>query len=503
MSLTINLYKVRKRPNSTYLPQTADGIYPVTGTIIDGTGVLDLQIRLDFGSTTAPADFNYLQVKDFERYYWVREWEWSPRGWIAHATVDPLASWREQIGESRQYILRSSSSSDGAVVDEYWPAKAGTTIQYTDTVAAEGAPEFSKFYAQGTYILGVIGANSTDGVGAVTYYAFNQQMMNTFMNRLLGGIDWADINASDLAVSLQKAILNPMQYISSCIWFPFQGILGSQVQVAIPLGWWSLPALGAIKIQPGLSQLNFKYTCQIPKHPLAGTRGKYLNLAPYSRYQMWASPCGNIPLDTTLMVDRTELLVQKTVDLVTGQGLVNVGVEAPAGTMQVALRPCQIGVPIELAQITADYIGAAINAVGTIGGVGGGTLGALAKMTPTGAGVAVGAGAIAAGAGIIAGSTSGAFAAIGNAVNSALAQVSGTGSNGSTVAYQYTDHLISYFADMVDDDNANMGRPLCKVMQINQLSGFVLCENADFAAPCTSTELQMIRDYMNSGFFWE
>lgn len=55
----------------------------------------------------------------------------------------------------------------------------------------------------------------------------------------------------------------------------------------------------------------------------------------------------------------------------------------------------------------------------------------------------------------------------------------------------------------MDEDNADLGRPLCKVRKISDVPGYQMIMHADVAIAGTREENQMIKDYMESGYFYE
>ena len=56
---------------------------------------------------------------------------------------------------------------------------------------------------------------------------------------------------------------------------------------------------------------------------------------------------------------------------------------------------------------------------------------------------------------------------------------------------------------LVDENLAEVGRPLCQPKQINTLSGYIQCENADCTISGTHDEAAKVNEYLNSGFFYE
>ena len=95
---------------------------------------------------------------------------------------------------------------------------------------------------------------------------------------------------------------------------------------------------------------------------------------------------------------------------------------------------------------------------------------------------------------------------IGHVANAAAAlspQVRSTGQDGSKL-FTIIPPIIRYqFLPLVEEDNADQGKPLMQNKVINTLSGFIKCveAHADFA--CYSSEKEAIEDYMKNGFFYE
>ena len=147
----------------------------------------------------------------------------------------------------------------------------------------------------------------------------------------------------------------------------------------------------------------------------------------------------------------------------------------------------QIGVPISLSQVVRNYVGAATSALG-------GFTGALSGMV---------AGAAAGPLGIAAGAIAGGGAAIGNAVESMQPRAQTIGSTGSFVSNRGEFRLDHQFFRPIDDDNTHNGRPLCDVRQINTLSGYMLIQDGDVTIAGTASEDSKIRNYLETGFYYE
>ena len=64
-------------------------------------------------------------------------------------------------------------------------------------------------------------------------------------------------------------------------------------------------------------------------------------------------------------------------------------------------------------------------------------------------------------------------------------------------------YLNAKFMTIVDENLTEIGRPLCQVKTIKNLSGYILCQNADAKISGTADEADLVNSYLNSGFFYE
>lgn len=97
--------------------------------------IIDPEIKIATDSN--PTGYNYCNIPIFGRYYWIKNWTYSDARWIASLTVDTLASYRAQISNATEYVVRSSAKYDGNIVDSLYPTKAPIT---TKTVKASSTP---------------------------------------------------------------------------------------------------------------------------------------------------------------------------------------------------------------------------------------------------------------------------------------------------------------------------------------------------------------------------
>ena len=98
-------YQFAKRTNSTKLPSGGQGF----GIDLKAPcNIIDPEIKI--ATQSDPTGFNYCYLPTFSRYYWVKNWTYSDGLWNASLTVDTLASYRDQIGNSTEYVVRSSAN---------------------------------------------------------------------------------------------------------------------------------------------------------------------------------------------------------------------------------------------------------------------------------------------------------------------------------------------------------------------------------------------------------
>lgn len=464
-------YTFSKRINSTMQPSGGTN-YSIE--LKAGSSAINPTIKLDVGQSGNPTAYNYAYISEFNRYYHIRDWRWEERLWVADLTSDPLASFKTNIGSYTAYVSRAAAAYDGDIMDAYYPAKAEITEIKQDATVDPGfiRPDITHSINDGTFVVGVQGKNAAQNGGAVTYYAVKPAAISAITDYLL---DPQNYNIMDIEEDLLKCIFNPMQFIVSCLWFPFSMILGSD---HIEVGWWDINMPTGMQVCKVLSDPVYtrNVTYPIPKHPQAATRGNYLNMQPYSQYMINAGPWGAIPIDNRQLLDESSLSCVMNIDLMTGTG--RLSIVGKNSLVYIEDHVAQIGVPVQLGQNMLNQ-GALFNGIGS----GVGTIGSAVGLHP--------------------GSmlTNG-LAAIYDVASLTQAQPVSVSSNGS-MAFNTLFNIVGRFLTIVDEDRASRGRPLCKPRQISGLSGYILCEDADPQIPCTSQELSQIVSYMNNGFYYE
>lgn len=473
MAFTVTLYSHSKRDNSTKLPTGSGTSYDCI--MKHGCGILNPSISLDLGLNTDPSNFNYAYIPAFGRYYFIEEWYFEERLWTAQLKVDVLATYKTQIGDSNLYVLRSSAENNGRVTDLLYPSLTG--CDYDSTT-------HSNPWTSATFVIGVVGRSGT--YGNTSFYAISTSDMVRLCTKMTDreyiiSEDYG-FNLDDASEALQLSLVDPLQYIKSCVYLPVAvgDITNTSYVANINVFNWESTA-GGYAISSS-SRIYKTYSFNIKKHPDTNSRGNYVNSAPFTNITLTIPPFGCIDIDTSVSCNASTLSVEVEVDPIGGKGILVV----KCNGIILNRIESQIGVPIALSSVTRDYIGGITSTVGAIA-----------------SGVGAVAGGMAGSVGGVAGGISGAVSGIGDAVKSLIPRAQTVGSTGSFVANRGEFRLDHQFFRPIADDNTHNGRPLCAMRTLKNLGGYMLIQDGDVTIAGTSTEDASIRNYLETGFYFE
>lgn len=470
MAIQVILYKIRKDKNSTARPTGAGKSYMVE--LKDQCSVTDPELIFDLGPTDCPSGYNYLTIPIFEnRCYWIENWQYFRGFWQAKCHVDALASWREEIGNSTQYITRSSAEYNGDVVDNLYPATS-TIISRQNEITTG----FIGSLSSGFFVVGCI-SKYPNSFGAMTYYLMSVSNVKRLGALLLSDVNYLDISADEISGNLTKVLFNPFQYIRSCIYFPFPA---TEITAHLPLvsemsvGWWNLN-IPAWVIGTDQNSTTITGSVSVPKHPQSEQRGIYCNLSPFSTYEIIFQPYGTLPIDSTKLQGVNTLTLSNTIDLYTGDSIIRVAGEDGHIILE---RSSMVGVTVPLANISMNIPS---NIGGVISAAAGGVLGGIQNFLSGGD----------AANGIVSG------------INSSMAQVETKGSISTTAVYDMKSYLVSRFFKIVDDDITRHGRPLMEQRMVSTLPGYLICDSPHIECHATASEISEIESALSAGFYWE
>ena len=455
----VKFYSFSKRDNSTKVPSGSGTTYSCI--LKSGSGVLNPTISLDIGLVNNPSNLNYAYIPEFKRYYFVDEWYFDNRLWTAQLSVDVLATYKNQIGNSTLYVERASGSYDGNIIDNLYPSKSGCSFQ-TDALP-------SQWSQVPFYVVGVVSAEAT--VGSLKYYLLTSNQLASLCDYLLDDIitQQAGYTIDGVSESVVLNLLDPLQYIKSCVMLP---VSTSDLNNLSPVGVVKVlnyPAqTGAVGSFNPNSYAEKTLTFNIIKHPDTNARGNYVNSAPYTVITLTIPPFGTIEIDTSVTCNASTLTATIYMDCITGVGICTI----TCNGIVLNRIEAQIGVPISLSSITRETGSTVFNALTNIG--------SFAQPMGIWEGTA-----------------------IGNASDAKNANVSTIGSTGSFVSLRGTNKLDHQFFRPVDDDITHNGRPLCQMKKLNTLSGYMKIQDGDVTIAGTSTEDSKIRNYLEGGFYYE
>lgn len=464
--------------------------------------------------------YNYCYIGIWGRFYHITDWVWSDGLWCAQCKEDVLASFRNDILNSTLYVMRSSFDRDGnllyngAIGDSKYPTTADSPTFLAN------AYENPYAYVEGVYIAGVI--NNESNNGAVTYYAFNRVGFRQFCAALYNySSGWLDIDVTEISENLQKALVNPFQYVVSCMYLPInvQQIidLSGEATTVIKFGWWSVRVSAGARIVNTTMATRQTISIPIPRHPSAASRGAYLNLSPYSIYTLRFYPFGTINIDSEAIAGWNTLDLYADLDLCTGKGILNIcvnGFNNPFRTIE-----CQVGVQIPTASLQTNY-SSLVTGKQSVVAAGAEAIGAVSKVQSKRPDPSDYSG-IKGFFGYVRDSLKGVASDVKESVeqsggitqvasdilNTAIAATTTAeiqGMQGAAGLFlPQTLTLSGRFLPVAPEDLGHTGRPLMQLRQLSTVRGFTVCKDGDVICNANDREKQTIKAYLEGGVFIE
>lgn len=474
--MNVYLFAFSKKKNSTARPMLNTGtLFSVN--LKEETSMLEPALIFNPASSGMPVPFTpnyftYAYIQNFDRYYFINDWQYLNACWVCYLSVDVLASFKTSIGGLSEYVLRSSSNFSTAISDGLYPTN--TNYAVTKTMIDLGLS------TTGFYVVGLISNSSAVSEGAVSYYIMTASQLANFKSYLMSetflsanGLD----ALAEMDKNLLKCVYNPFQYIVSCKFFPFTVPSGTGTSVtSVNFGWWSIPQTA--KLISGLNTVSKQSPAfTAPAHPQA-SRGRYLNHAPYTEIVVMQPFIGTVVIDANKIEATNSVIITVTCDLISGEAVVDITNTTRGLRLYEAVMT--FAQDIQLAQISQDVIGMTRSAVDTVGNAVNGFL-----------------------TGGVGGAIAGAASGIINTLEASIPIMQTSGTNGNKANYYFPADFYVVHRQIVDEDKAHRGRPLCEVKTINNLSGYIMCADAHADISCLDTEREQIVRYMNEGFYYE
>lgn len=480
---------VEKRANST---KQGTGGASYTVTLKEGCSIIAPRLALIWPGSGNPCAYNQCYISDFGRYYWVEDWTYVDRQWVASCRVDVLATMKDEIGNSTRLVARSAFDFDNGVSDSIHATKMDPVTFNTNLTGLAFAHQLN----YGLYVVGIIGQGNTFNAAGSGYVIVTgtelQQMIdacftendNTWSASSLGGTV-GEVFAN-YGKNFMKSIQNPAQFITSIVWIPLPSLNTQTGFAPVHIGPANTNVYGATFTNP-VATVSFSTGTVLPT-PITVNSGKWRLMEPFTRYTLVCPPFGSFPLDGARVVEKSGIIngIIK-IDCLTGQAVLQLD---DFGICSAA----QLGIPMKLSGAMTDYAGMTSAALSTvsaasssIGRIAGGVLsGGL------GGGIASGISAI---------------ADVGNGVINTLSAAQPTATQGSIggglAACNANRYVQTIFYDATDEDIPDMGRPLMQLKQLSTLPGFIQCVDGEIEGPYTREELDECNAFLVGGFFYE
>jgi len=480
-------YNFSKRENSTARPDITAGLV-FNFTLKDRAALNSPDFRVDLGGADVVPTYNYCYVAAWDRYYFINDWTADHNLWIAHCSVDVLATYKDVILASTQFVSYSSVSGSAWLADTRVPVLKDVTV-------GQASAALPIFISTGIYILSCIGktgsclyaldlgnlkrliASISDGGDE-----FAQQAEDRARNIMQGGAN--PLSAEDLVgfatLATQNDLLgnaygNAPSCLRSCIYVPFSSSpFAAGPGEAINLGNFVTQVTGVpVNATPATGSVSVG----IPWHFSDWRRGYCEQVYLYlPLVGMVGVSSDNLTHAESITVNYSYTCTDGVVayQIVSGGEIIGsyggscainypLGVNQQASAGQVMQSVIQGITQTVSAGITGNVVGAAAGAVGT------------------------------------------AYSAISTALSSHPSCVGGIGGGaGSGLSRAVTCYTVAH-STVIEPAAmaATMGVPTMQPLQLSSCSGYCQCANAHVSAEASLEELSQISALLNSGFFIE
>ena len=458
-----------KRRNSTKQPS---GGTAFTVALKENTSMM----RPHFLIHTVDWSWNYAQWGP--RYYYVTDIvSESNNLFRVECELDTLATFRADIGAYSTLISRASADQNYDVVDSIYPSK---TVPITKRVQISNPGIFTTNFSSGTFLVGSSGKRGFR-VYVLNYSQATAAMSALFPQNAMTLTDWLDsaINTATMGGSASAT-----QFITFYRWLPLQYSTISALTSSANefyVGPWNMCdgviLSGPIHYVSGAINYGvFSTSVTFPARDDNGSRGKWEYLAPFASYSIYAPPFGLIPIDAAYLISAgRSISFDLTVEFLSGNATLrlyyNIGSSGPK--MQ--------GVYTHNLSCDLRQAGGSINVGGILGGAAS-AVAAYFKEDYVGMG-----------------------ASIASAASATIPSTSAVGGGGSGPTADMGENWYAYatYFDPIDEDRAELGRPLAEIKQISTLGGFVQTAAAKLAIPGHAEEMVEVNNMLNSGIFYE
>ena len=232
---TLTFGTTNKQRNSTLVP-------PVSGSTVEvllkePTSIIKPVFKIhtdDKGMADASELFgyNYCYCPEFRRYYFITDIvSETAVVFYIYCEVDVLATFREDVLNTRAFILYSQSSFNMALNDN----RLAKAVTFKDTPVTT---KINKFDTTGSFVLTVASEESNGELGGSQSYALDSSQMSAIASKLY---------SKDTFDELIKMLGNPLAAVISCKWTPIKLSEASGVGSGFSIGGISFPSATTAK----------------------------------------------------------------------------------------------------------------------------------------------------------------------------------------------------------------------------------------------------------------
>ena len=500
--MEIQFFTFSKRPNSTKTPAGSSAVFSASWVARGAVDILNPVISL--AAAQPPITYNYAYIPDFGRYYFVKSWELVNDLWYVYMTCDVLASWKTPIGNSTLYITRAADKgiTNGRISDAAYPTEATPQVLHTDvTEPWENA---------GSYVIGVscsppMGVDFGLQVGGTSYFVATPAAMTELAKTLLSDSWTREAISGNIDLSTFKAIYNPLQYIQSIMYYPYT-VTNNTFGGAFYCGWYKIMDDAENRFMGVASKFRtLTQTVTLPKHPQAASRGAYLNATPYTEYTLYIPPFGTVTLDATRCAGSASVYMVMTVDQITGIAEMCIYTDSSKTSLLSCVHG-QVGIPVQLNQISLDHAAEALNnrmmfynLAGGLVSIAGGFFAADQDRLGGGSGF----GGIAGAGGAAISAQKSLDQGIYNGLKLSAAKQDSAGSTGSFLYLARSWRLDCAYQILVPEDIEHHGRPVYALHKISDVGGYLEVQDGDIECAAMDAEREYIKAALETGIYYE
>lgn len=450
-------YKFSKRKNSTAVPDGQGNERNLT--LKNGSSI----ITPTFLVAGESFDYNYCSFNG--RYYWITDIT-SVRNelWEVQCRVDALASWKNDILNSKGFVKYSSSDNNQNIKD-------GRNVVTSNVERTASYLNMQMFDVNGSYILATLSGPASEAINNSFSVLYGMESGS------LGALA-QEFNSPDALTAIRQYFDNPTETIVFCRWLPRNLIGGPTRIVPVKFGDYESSVTGTL--------IEDNYATEIGDITIPWQKSDFRNYEPYSSAILYLPGVGNVSIPLSSLAGLDVLSIQCVMDYVTNQ--IHYQVTDGTGANIIGTYSGSVGVDIPISAIQSGNVGGILAGIGGIaGGIGAVATGGMSL----GAAAAIGGGLYAAG------------------VSSLSQNIRATGSfsGGYNVKAGGTTIHLEIFRNQSVQEPAEyadtIGNPCMKTRTISGLSGYCQTEDFQVSGDMTDTEKSEINNLMNGGVYIE